>query len=1142
MIDLSAAKELLNMGARIRDDKRGDEQLRGAVAIHNLLETHGVAVLADEVGMGKTYVALGALALFRHFNPDFRVLVLAPRENIQEKWTKELRNFVASNVRFPDLRVRGLDNRPAKPIVSCETLLELVHEASIDPHRDFFCRLTSFSLPLAGRDAVDPGAARKIRDRLRELLPWLDEDVFDLRDRQGFKDNVARAVCCALPTFDLVICDESHNLKHGFSASVSARNRVMAMAFGHPSGRGDSGRFPTYEARAKRVLFLSATPLEESFTHLWNQLDVFGLGRRFVQLRQPEVSEEEKKEIAGKFLVRRVTSMHVNGRTLTKNLYRREWRRGGVIRHDEPIRIEDPRSRLVVALVQKKVSEVLGHERFNASFQIGMLASFESFLETAKVSTAEEDSGVFDGTEQTEDDLEKEGVDVGSLNRLAKSYRERFGRDMPHPKMDALVQALKDTWRTGEKALVFVRRVASVRELKRKLDEEYDEWILARLKAELPPLAVKTLRRLEDDYRALRATSRQPAAREEGTDTGGNDTFFAWFFRGEGPRGIASGANLQKRFIDRGGPYATFFEDNYVADILGARPGSVEAALVKALKLEPAKLRRQLCARARRYLTQAKKIDRGEKFEAFQAAALELLKDAPGPWHQPATVVWRELFAGAAKSPSAQEEPELDDFLEVPTFFTELRAHTSLRQALWPDVRGDDERSTFRERELRARLLSVAARLGHAFVDLYVLLVRRLGSIDAGAHESDRGDASGAIREYLELLDKQRENPARDWCAYDELSAIAENYDLILDTNEPEARNAPLSEAGRLFGQLLRQQQPTGGMSGQVNRTLVRQFRMPGYPFVLVSTDLLQEGEDLHTFCSSVHHYGISWTPSAMEQRIGRIDRVRSQTDRELSALLRDADGGELLQVFFPHLEDTVEVLQVRRVLERMNTFLRLMHEGLKPTVAEDRRIDTKKEFLRELRPIEQIREPLRSAFPVREESLRGEVRALAATPEQAEELHQRFNRLRSELEGIRVEWEESSPAGMLLGTAFLAKRRQPFTLVLQSKASWPVVRCVSPVGRVDPASAEDRIVKTAAHYKAKVSAILTDDERTYDLSVDGETVLAADPSFDRVRVAELVRRVVQAADALEQSHLPGRDEALETFRADMTREVERGS
>ncbi|HZI14359.1 MAG TPA: hypothetical protein VE153_28595, partial [Myxococcus sp.] len=69
MIDLEAAERLLDFGARMGQGHRAREQLQGAVALHNLLEKHKTAYLADEVGMGKTYVALGALALFRHFNP-----------------------------------------------------------------------------------------------------------------------------------------------------------------------------------------------------------------------------------------------------------------------------------------------------------------------------------------------------------------------------------------------------------------------------------------------------------------------------------------------------------------------------------------------------------------------------------------------------------------------------------------------------------------------------------------------------------------------------------------------------------------------------------------------------------------------------------------------------------------------------------------------------------------------------------------------------------------------------------------------------------------------------------------------------------------------------------------------------------------
>ena len=140
------------------------------------------------------------------------------------------------------------------------------------------------------------------------------------------------------------------------------------------------------------------------------------------------VTEHEKKVLAARFLVRRVTKISVGGQDLTKNQYRRLWRRGGVSAWDEPIVVKDPRQKLILALVQKKVSELIQDERFNSSFQIGMLASFESFLKTAKIKRLEEES-TFDDSEQTDDELEREGIDVNAVNRLAASYRRRFGRN-----------------------------------------------------------------------------------------------------------------------------------------------------------------------------------------------------------------------------------------------------------------------------------------------------------------------------------------------------------------------------------------------------------------------------------------------------------------------------------------------------------------------------------------------------------------------------------------------------------------------------------------------------------------------------------------------------------------------------------------
>lgn len=878
MIDLDTANRLLNFGARIGSGPRADEQLEGAVAIHNILEKdEGVAYLADEVGMGKTYVALGALALFRHYQPDFRVLIIAPRENIQNKWMKELRNFVTHSVRFPDLRVKAIDGRPTVPLVACGNLLDLVREATVDPNRDFFLRLSSFSLPVTGKDTVDPEAVRRFRNSLRQHLPWMSDEVFDLRNKRVFKDNMARAICCGLRPFDLVIVDEGHNLKHGFGERVAARNRVLALCMGYPADRTDKRLFPGYGPRARRVLFLSATPVEESYRHLWNQLHVFGRSGPFDGLLADDLEEDAKKAIAGKFLVRRVTLIKIGDTEYTKNLYRREWRRGGVRVHDEPVRVDDPKQRLVVALVQKKVSELLGHERFNNSFQIGMLASFESFLETTRLKRGEEEESNFDGVEQTDNQLEREGIDVADVNRISRSYRARFGVEMPHPKMDALVDSLSEAWKRGEKALIFVRRVASVKELKRKLDERYDTWLMNRLLHELPETVHAHLRKVFGQYRLeqLEAGTKdaprvpnersQGNAAEDGPDGGGKDTFFAWFFRGEGPRGVVSGANVQQRFIQRSGAYATFFEDNYVAAVLGCRPGEVEAKLVVVLATDRDELRMLLRERSNGFLSRAKRHARADRFEAVQASAIEWLKDQKGEYQDQARIVWRERFQDSLRNAPTTDAPEIGDWLEAPTFFTELRQHAELRQDLWPRSGHTDGAKAFREEELRGQLLASAARLGHPLIDLYIMVIRRLGSLEQRTQETADEDSMdlevARIGEYLDLLEKQRQMPRgeRDWGSFDELADIAANFHLLLDVNEPDAPDKPLAETARVFGRLLRQQQPTGGMSGQVNQTLVRQFRMPGYPLVLVTTDLLQEGEDLHTFCSCVHHYGIAW-------------------------------------------------------------------------------------------------------------------------------------------------------------------------------------------------------------------------------------------------------------------------------------------
>jgi hypothetical protein len=56
-------------------------------------------------------------------------------------------------------------------------------------------------------------------------------------------------------------------------------------------------------------------------------------------------------------------------------------------------------------------------------------------------------------------------------------------------------------------------------------------------------------------------------------------------------------------------------------------------------------------------------------------------------------------------------------------------------------------------------------------------------------------------------------------------------------------------------------------------------FNSPMFPEILISSAVLGEGVDLHRFCRYVIHHDLSWNPSTIEQRTGRLDRIRCKAE-----------------------------------------------------------------------------------------------------------------------------------------------------------------------------------------------------------------------------------------------------------------------
>jgi hypothetical protein len=277
-----------------------------------------------------------------------------------------------------------------------------------------------------------------------------------------------------------------------------------------------------------------------------------------------------------------------------------------------------------------------------------------------------------------------------------------------------------------------------------------------------------------------------------------------------------------------------------------------------------------------------------------------------------------------------------------------------------------------------------------------------------------------------------------------------------------------------------------------------------------------------------------------MEQRTGRIDRVSSETERRLTRLDRDPSADELLQVYYPHLRETVEVYQVDRVLERLDRYIELMHEDLKDDRGGPRTIDVASAVVKGLRQRRPWNHELKSAFPIPERLLFAGLppRPLAVEPGFGQAILKRFAAV---LAGVfsaeQVRWENHAAENVRLGTFVLDRRVQPFALLLRSVTGRAAVRCVSPVGFLPPDEdyAPVELEACLRGRNARIGLAYSDKQESYDVTVEGD-VLLGDAASDRARIRRLVLDVVRAADEIEK-RLVGDDASFEDVRGDLDNE-----
>jgi ERCC4-related helicase len=105
-------------------------------------------------------------------------------------------------------------------------------------------------------------------------------------------------------------------------------------------------------------------------------------------------------------------------------------------------------------------------------------------------------------------------------------------------------------------------------------------------------------------------------------------------------------------------------------------------------------------------------------------------------------------------------------------------------------------------------------------------------------------------------------------------------------------------------------QMVTGETKHEGRSRLMLAFNTPFFPDILVCSEVMGEGVDLQRFCRHVIHHDLAWNPSQIEQRTGRIDRIGCK-----------AEGKNPIVVCLPYIAGAADERQFKVMTDREQWF-----------------------------------------------------------------------------------------------------------------------------------------------------------------------------------------------------------------------------
>ena len=900
-------------------------QRQGVAALYNILCKGSVAYLADEVGTGKTYQALGLAALTWHLKPDAKILFITPRQNLQDKWIDDYHRFFSSNYRrnqgIGDDRVTSvLFHEPTHRAVKFDNLrnwsLAIGRPERVAP----FLRHSSFTRPVFIRSEDLKGDMGQLwrqwqtnfkgwgltgnASRPPKLVSGNASEKLNLTFAALVNEKLSQANLSDAAYFDLVIVDEAQCLRN-------------------PDNQTNTVLYEVLKSQVDKWLFMSATPAHSGPKDIPTILNRYPNCGTILEEELVEDLPELQRSLSD-VMVRR--QRRYQTKSPNEMLSKSEYRIHDLTRWQVTDKDMSTMSTLAMGLVQKGLVEVLGCR--NNRYRIGFLSSFESLQssirsEGTKVKSDESDPETEgEKTDFTEDSFtdrnERNAPDADFIHELGEDFEKKFGMHLPHAKVNSIVDRIaplafgSEDEVGGKKFLIFTRRVSTVSTLRDQLVKRHREavkaridryWMSGKKEFDWQPMGNQ---KDDEDFGEEHAEDEEAMPVPEDGDPllkTLSDSEEGWLFR-------------YRRTFGPGGSNTLFFEDGWLERL--CRAGGVDPMVAAERMCD------EIWQESWNHAQRGGKQYRGDRLRYIAAQCIKrcpeifgLTKETAEPWRAAYEICLRNQQAKSSADGDHRHDPDLFNWPSLWTKWdqTFTDSPVALPASIPSTIRGTDGRDELCRRQIARTIIGQIFRLTDTLLDLYF----------ADAQEGKPENLASNFIEFLESQDpgaRQLKNDCEHWISHLRLIVDSCLDGTGLPWHELAGRE---SESWKQLYQLMPVVGITGGTGG--NLTPIRQFRTPSYPRVVVCTDTLKEGVDLHLFCDTILHYGVAWTSGDMEQRIGRVDRYFSQIERRLAD--DESPHDVKLNVGYPHIVASLERGQVERVINRQREAERLMDSPL---------------------------------------------------------------------------------------------------------------------------------------------------------------------------------------------------------------------